>query len=411
MKDTLICRICNVKCVSLKGLSQHLAVKHNYSKQIYYNLYFKTNENEHLCKICGKPSNFINLGKGYRETCNEPLCIKLKKEQTCIEKYGVSHSSASPIVQEKREKTCLEKYGHTHHMKDDKVKCHQKQIFIDKYGVDNPAKLESTQNKMQQTCLEKYGVEHASQNQNIQNKSKNTCLEKYGVEYSFQSENNKNKSINTCLDKYGVEYYFQTDEFQEKFKNTNLDRYGVEYPLQSEEKQKKFKQTCLEKYGVENPNQVNYIKEKKKESYLEKYGVDNYFKSVEFLSKEIKEYSKISQELFWKIYEQLPEYLQKECYFAELNRERFLNYKGQGFMYDFCILSKKLFIEFNGDYWHRNPKFYEATEENLKIWKKDEFKKQVAEEQGFQIFYIWENEYNKNKKDVIKYCLNFILAN
>jgi very-short-patch-repair endonuclease len=42
------------------------------------------------------------------------------------------------------------------------------------------------------------------------------------------------------------------------------------------------------------------------------------------------------------------------------------------------------------------------------IWKKDADKIKVANDNGFEVLVIWDSEYHKNKKEVIKKCLNFL---
>lgn len=232
-------------------------------------------------------------------------------------------------------------------------------------------------------------------------KIKETKFKNHGDE----NYTNRKQAKETCLDKYGVEYASQIKERGSEVSITWKNKTKEELEI----RQLRSKQTCLNRYGVEYASQSPEFQEKVKNTSLKKYGYDHFLKALGILYN--KKFSKISQELFWEIYKQLPEELYQKCYFAELNKERFVNLRGNYFLYDFCLLSKKLFIEFQGDYWHRNPKFYEATEENLKIWKKDEFKKQVAEEQGFQIFYIWESEYKENKEEAIQKCLQFLIFN
>lgn len=56
------------------------------------------------CEVCGKPTEFINYTKGYKKACS-PQCKgklsrqgckateeeKLKRKQTCIQRYGVDN--------------------------------------------------------------------------------------------------------------------------------------------------------------------------------------------------------------------------------------------------------------------------------------------------------------------------------
>lgn len=77
-------------------------------------------------------------------------------------------------------------------------------------------------------------------------------------------------------------------------------------------------------------------------------------------------------------------------------------------VYDIYIKSKNLLIEFNGDFWHLNPKFYDDNYfcESRKIYAKDIRKKDnekiaIAKKHGYNIITIWENDIkNKNKKQI-----------
>ena len=42
------------------------------------------------------------------------------------------------------------------------------------------------------------------------------------------------------------------------------------------------------------------------------------------------------------------------------------------------------------------------------IWEYDYYKTNIAIENGFDVLIIWESEYNKNKKEVINKCINFL---
>lgn len=73
------------------------------------------------------------------------------------------------------------------------------------------------------------------------------------------------------------------------------------------------------------------------------------------------------------------------------------------------ILNKKIIIECQGDYYHCNPSFYDNNYFNLKrsmyayeIWKKDEERKKFLNDNGYVVYYIWENDWKKDKDLVIE---------
>jgi hypothetical protein len=66
----------------------------------------------------------------------------------------------------------------------------------------------------------------------------------------------------------------------------------------------------------------------------------------------------------------------------------------------FDIKDGNKIIEYNGDYYHCNPKLYEADYYNKKlgkyakdVWKRDQLKYQTALDNGFKIKIVYESEY------------------
>lgn len=88
------------------------------------------------------------------------------------------------------------------------------------------------------------------------------------------------------------------------------------------------------------------------------------------------------------------------------------HFNGVSYQYDFFIPSLKLIIEYQGDYWHFNPKKYQAGSYVTRphkgkvlvddIWARDERKKSEAEGLGYVVAYFWESDFKE-------YGLGFIL--
>lgn len=126
-------------------------------------------------------------------------------------------------------------------------------------------------------------------------------------------------------------------------------------------------------------------------------------------------YSDVSQKLFNSIEERI---LINNFYYATKNSEYYINLgKGEFYQYDFCDRDNKKIIEFNGDIYHANPSIYKETDrpnpfrQNLTskmMWDKDIIKKQVAEEKGFKVLIIWENDYKNDPDKVIEDCIRFL---
>lgn len=123
-------------------------------------------------------------------------------------------------------------------------------------------------------------------------------------------------------------------------------------------------------------------------------------------------WSKISQQLFWKIYEQIRDNYE-QIYFGELNHEYGCE-TNQNF--DFVIKDNKKVLEFNGDRFHANPILYKAYDIPLsflklyagEIWENEKNKLQKARNNGYDIKVIWESDYLNNKEKIIKDCIDFI---
>jgi G:T-mismatch repair DNA endonuclease (very short patch repair protein) len=81
-------------------------------------------------------------------------------------------------------------------------------------------------------------------------------------------------------------------------------------------------------------------------------------------------------------------------------------------MFHIYIPKYNLLIEYNGDYWHCNPKKYEADYYNKKknktakeIWEYDKNKLYLAKKYDYNCIVIWETDYKKNK-NIIKEIFN-----
>jgi hypothetical protein len=64
-------------------------------------------------------------------------------------------------------------------------------------------------------------------------------------------------------------------------------------------------------------------------------------------------------------------------------------------------------IEFNGDYWHMNPKLYEQTDINpstkkssLEQWSLDNEKVKLCENNNIKLIVIWESDWLKHKEQI-----------
>lgn len=72
-------------------------------------------------------------------------------------------------------------------------------------------------------------------------------------------------------------------------------------------------------------------------------------------------------------------------------------------------------VEFNGDFWHFNPKIYEDVlvryPDAPKKWKKDTEKYRLYLERGYRVIVIWEADWRKHREEVIKQFRGFLNSN
>jgi len=83
--------------------------------------------------------------------------------------------------------------------------------------------------------------------------------------------------------------------------------------------------------------------------------------------------------------------------------------------YKFDLGRGKKLIEYNGDYWHCNPKIYPSDYYHELIdmtakekWSRDKKKIDYAKSKGYDVLVIWEKDYKSDPQKVIGECMEFI---
>ena len=109
------CHICGQPVESIRAFVNHVRI-HNITTHQYYDKYIKS-VTEGICKKCGKPTQFINFGRGYRGYCsyecssgvtNNTKSVRDKIKATLKERYG----SENYVNIEESRKTKQERYGY-----------------------------------------------------------------------------------------------------------------------------------------------------------------------------------------------------------------------------------------------------------------------------------------------------------
>ncbi|MBR5297607.1 MAG: hypothetical protein IKU29_07050 [Parabacteroides sp.] len=167
-------------------------------------------ESKPKCKVCGKPTYFVNFRRGYCTYCSNKCC------------------NGDPDFRKKTAETNLKKYGH---------RC----TLCNKDIND----------KARSTMMKRYGAEWAAQNQDILNRMMNTQIERHGG-IGTASKSTLDKLQSTMIERYGNPHALQNVEFREKLKSTNREKYGVDYWIQADESKeqmvKSHNQTMINKH-------------------------------------------------------------------------------------------------------------------------------------------------------------------
>jgi len=85
------------------------------------------------------------------------------------------------------------------------------------------------------------------------------------------------------------------------------------------------------------------------------------------------------------------------------------------YVYDIVCNENQRIIEYNGEYWHADPRCHDKNWFNKasnnyawQIWKRDKAKTESAIKNGYRLLTIWEIDYNKDPQTEINKCINFL---
>lgn len=88
----IVCKICNKKFKTERGLSYHITHSHKITLEHYY-LNYECKDVEHAgkCQVCGNPTPFISRLEGYQKTCSFKcggIFGSKQGKETTLKKYG-----------------------------------------------------------------------------------------------------------------------------------------------------------------------------------------------------------------------------------------------------------------------------------------------------------------------------------
>lgn len=300
--------------------------------------------------------------------------------------------------------------------------------FIEKYGEELGIK-NFRYNRSLECCILKYGEETGRIKYNNWKNNVKLGTDKIPLERKIEIRKKTSSKLkgrksswhNTLEDyirKYGEsEGTIRYNKFKEITKQNSLrgekiitkmryinslkyyiDKYG------EEEGNKRYNEWCK---SQDHSSLLFFIKKYGEEEGTKKYIDTNLKKN---LNRPSSYFSKVSQVLFKDILKYLPN--KEDCFFATHQGEFKLYYTENGiknrYCYDFIYQNK--IIEYNGDWFHRNPKYYDKNDpENIIIVERDAKKLNFAKNRGYSVLIIWDSEYKVDSNMALQKCLNYLL--
>ena len=380
------CEICGKEFAHL-GL--HINYQHkDITQKEYYDKYLK-HGGEGFCFTCGSPLPFINLTRGYKHYCN-PKC-----------------ELGDPRITEKARQTYKEKTGYEHNMHNPESKAKVKNTNLEKYGGTGFAVKELAEKSLA-TFNTIHNMDIKSCNMIVHD---NTELEKKRIETRIKNNNGKYIS-ETHLQKL-VETS-NTPEVIEKRIKTRRDKYGKKYV--SDDAYKKMKKSPLYTYSYANMYTFVPQRDGLCKCHCNICGNDY---EISLMTLRTRHYARQNPCIICNPLEK--QYSNKEKELLEFIKE---NYIGEvlenernvlhGKEIDIYLPELKTGFEFDGTFWHADPRFYNADdiikEQTAKqIWENDNIKNKLAKSLGIKLIRIKEYDWINNQEKIKDYIKSIIM--
>jgi hypothetical protein len=360
------------------GLSIYVTKTLKMNHSLYYDKYIHHRDTS--CFFCGDKGEFISISKGYRNLCNNPICVKKSFNSNSIE--GIMYRNF--ISQEEAEKLFeIENKKNSELVKEAQSKKREEDPLWDK--------------KRSRNCKEFWILKGYSEDDAILKVKEvmNEIHEKTFKKFKMNPEKYASKYPTK------IEYYLERG-YSEEEARIKISERQVTFSLKK----------CKEKHGEEEGKKIWEDRQRK---WLDNLNSKSEEEKIEINRKKVSGayYSPISQTLFWDLYNIVGNSKTK---FAELNKEfHILNESNLWFSYDYVDMKRKKCIEFNGDFWHCNPSNFEPdylhrvkNKTASEIWKSDEDKINLIKKLNYDILVVWESEYRKNPQQTLEKCIKFI---
>lgn len=358
------CEICNGLFKNLKGLNIHISTNHkDIDVESYYILYNIGNVKK--CRICGEKGRFVSLSKGYRDLCLSVNCISKSHETGSIKFWidkGYSEEYAKIMFDEYTKKRLRS-------LKDGDIL---------RLNVNPNYYKEKSHNSKEYWIKKGYNYEDSL-------KMSSNVMKNMNIKSSLIFKSNPEKYASKYPTK--IEYYLSRGYTEEQGRALIYER------------QKTFTlEKLIKKYGEERASEIY---NNRQEKWLKSLHKNGNLKSG---------YSLISQELFRKI----DEYIPNNKFQWKLKNGEFIIKK---YAVDFIDHETKRIIEFNGDIYHANPKIYSEYDTPnpwdkklmaKEIWESENNRNKLISDLGYEMLIVWESDYREDPETTIKRCINFL---
>jgi hypothetical protein len=238
---------------------------------------------------------------------------------------------------------------------------------------------------------EREGLKRWKKYRDLQAESNSYEYKKIKYKWTVEDFDKFNKSrgitLNNLTKKYG--------------KSEGLKRWDSYIQKQSETKSFEY---MVDKFGLKKAKEINKGKALTLNNFVLKYGeIEGSKKYQKYINRNFSFYSKESQILFDKI----DQYIGRKynTYYGSKNTEFGVNLSIGYKKLDYYIKELNLCIEYNGNIWHANPKYFNKFDTpnpfnpNLtadEIWKNDSRRyRSLMEEKYIKTIVIWETNINK----------------
>ena len=313
-----------------------------------------------LCPYC-KNKYLIYRGKvdkGYYATCGSREC---KRAGIANGQKQISPERRKEIVK-KGQDTYFKHTGYRNVLQNPEQFKKIRKEFKDKYGAEYPLQVKEFKEKQEKTTLERYGTLDFSR----MPKAEQTIIQRYG------SYKNMNKHAGQTRSPI-----IKQNRYKKILERLNLLNFEI---LSYDDKTKMFKLKCkncgLEFSIVRHMINYNFRNNRR---FCPKCD----FKNMTFRSIEEQDLGNFINSLYKK--------------------EIVYNRKYGGLEFDICLPEEKIAFDYNGIYWHSTA-----------AGKTEEYhlnKKIMAKEQGFKLFYVWEDLWiNEEKRKIIESNIKHLLG-